>query len=121
PYEDLRAEARRRGRHDREYELLDTGAFDNNRYWIVEVSYAKASPVDLLMSIQITNAGPESATLHVLPTAWFRNTWSCDPGTKRRWRGAPGAAACEFHPPSRGAFGFWAGGGRDAPRPPLVF
>ena len=61
-----------------EYELLDTGAFDGDRYWITEVHYAKASPDDLLMAIQLTNAGPEPATVHVLPSAWFRNTWSWD-------------------------------------------
>ena len=68
----------RRGKWDPEYELLDTGAFDEDRYWIVEVHYAKADPLDLLMSIQVTNAGPDAETLHVLPTAWFRNTWSWD-------------------------------------------
>ena len=69
---------RRRGRYQPEYELLDTGAFDGDRYWIAEVHYAKAGPLDLLMSIQVTNAGPDTETLHVLPTAWFRNTWSWD-------------------------------------------
>ena len=68
----------RRGKWDPEYELLDTGAFDEDRYWIVEVHYAKADPHDLLMSIQVTNAGPDADTVHVLPTAWFRNTWSWD-------------------------------------------
>jgi hypothetical protein len=76
PYGDLVAENGRRGRHDPEYELLDTGAFDEDRYWIVEVAYAKASPQDILMRVRITNAGPDAETLHVLPTAWFRNTWS---------------------------------------------
>src|SRR5262245_28766190 len=121
PYEDLRAEARRRGRHDWEYELLDTGAFDNNRYWIVEVSYAKASPVDLLMSIQITNAGPESATLHVLPTAWFRNTWSWDPGTQKPRLEATGDAAIGIHHPSLGDLELLAGQGSDGTRPTLLF
>ena len=76
PYEDLRQENGRRGKLDPEYELLDTGAFDGDRYWIVEVHYAKADPGDVLMSVQVTNAGPDPDTLHVLPTAWFRNTWS---------------------------------------------
>ena len=79
PYDDLRAENGRRGKHEPEYELLDTGVFDDDRYWIVEVHYAKANPTDLLMSVQITNAGPDPAMIHVLPTAWFRNTWSWDP------------------------------------------
>src|SRR5262245_37551646 len=76
PYGDLVDENRRRGKLDPEYELLDTGAFDDDRYWIVEVSYAKADAHDVLMSIAVTNAGPEADTLHVLPTAWYRNTWS---------------------------------------------
>src|SRR6202011_4559829 len=76
PYEDLIGVNAARGRLEPEYELLDTGAFDSGRYWIAEVHYAKASPDDLLMAISVTNAGPDPATLHVLPTAWFRNTWS---------------------------------------------
>ena len=60
PYEDLREENGRRGKLDPEYELLDTGVFDDDRYWIVEVHYAKADPHDILMSIQVTNAGPEA-------------------------------------------------------------
>ena len=76
PYADLRAENARRGRADLEYELLDTGIFGDNRYWVVEVDYAKADPDDLLMAVRVTNAGPEAATLHVLPSGWFRNTWS---------------------------------------------
>jgi hypothetical protein len=79
PYDDLVAENGRRGKLDPEYELLDTGAFDENRYWIVEVDYAKADPGDLLMVVRVTNAGPDEDTLHVLPTVWFRNTWSWEP------------------------------------------
>ncbi len=78
PYDDLIAENARRSRLEPEYELIDTGAFDDDRYWIVEVDYAKDEPSDLLMTVRVTNAGPEPATLHVLPTAWFRNTWSWD-------------------------------------------
>jgi hypothetical protein len=78
PYADLIAENGRRGKFDPEYELLDTGVFDGDRYWIVEVDYAKADPTDLLMTVRVTNAGPDADTLHVLPTAWFRNTWSWD-------------------------------------------
>ena len=76
PYQDLIDTNAGRSRYQPEYELLDSGAFDGDRYWITEVHYAKAGPDDLLMSIQVTNAGPETETLHVLPTAWFRNTWS---------------------------------------------
>src|SRR3954454_12609282 len=78
PYGDLLAENARRGKLEPEYELLDTGAFDDDRYWIVETHYAKAEPHDLLMSISITNTGPDTETLHVLPTAWYRNTWAWD-------------------------------------------
>ncbi len=63
PYADLVAENGRRGKLDPEYELLDTGVFDEDRYWIVEVDYAKADPHDLLMSITVTNAGPDTETL----------------------------------------------------------
>jgi hypothetical protein len=83
PYDDLVAENGRRGKLDPEYELLDTGVFDDDRYWIVEVCYAKADAHDLLMSISVTNAGQEAETLHVLPTAWYRNTWAWDEGADR--------------------------------------
>ena len=76
PYGGLIEQNRRRGRHDFEYELLDTGVFDDDRYFDVFVEYAKASPEDLLVEITVANRGPEAATLHVLPTLWFRNTWS---------------------------------------------
>ena len=78
PYDDLVAENARRDRHQPEYELLDTGVFDDDRYWVVEVDYAKAGPDDIVMVVRATNVGPDAATLHVLPTAWFRNTWSWD-------------------------------------------
>ena len=73
--------------------ILDTGAFDDDRYWIVDVSYAKADPADLLMTIDVTNAGPDAATLHVLPTAWFRNTWSWDEGAPKPAMAARAGAA----------------------------
>ena len=76
PYADLVQENGRRDRHDAEYELLDTGVFDENRYFDVLVEYAKRTTEDLCIRITITNCGPETATLHVLPTLWFRNTWS---------------------------------------------
>ena len=75
PYEDLVKTNGRRGRNDFEYELLDTGVFDENRYFDVFVEYAKANPEDLLVQITLHNRGPEEATLHVLPTVWFRNNW----------------------------------------------
>jgi hypothetical protein len=76
PYADLVDTNRTRGRQALEYELLDTGVFDDNRYFDVFVEYAKASPEDILVQITVENRGGEPATLHVLPTLWFRNTWS---------------------------------------------
>jgi hypothetical protein len=76
PYGNIVKTNRERGRHDFEYELLDTGVFDENRYFDVFVEYAKASPDDLLIEITVHNRGPEEASLHVLPTIWFRNIWS---------------------------------------------
>jgi hypothetical protein len=76
PYDDLVAENARRGKFDPEYELLDTGAFDDDRYWIVEADYAKGDAHDLLLTIRVTNAGPDAETIHVLPTTWYRNTWT---------------------------------------------
>ena len=76
PYADLIHTNRQRTTADFEYELLDTGIFDNDRYFDVFVEYAKESPEDILIQITAYNRGPETATLHVLPTLWFRNTWS---------------------------------------------
>ena len=76
PYDDLVATNRDRGRGKPEYELLDTGVFDQDRYFDVFVEYAKASPEDLLIQITVHNRGPEPATLQLLPTLWFRNDWS---------------------------------------------
>lgn len=76
PYTDLVETNRRRGKQEAEYELLDTGVFDENRYFDVFVEYAKAAPEDVLVRISVFNRGPDAAPLHVLPTLWFRNTWS---------------------------------------------
>jgi hypothetical protein len=76
PYEDLLATNRSRTRNDFEYELLDTGIFNDNRYFDVFVEYAKDGPEDLLVRITAANRGPDAAELHVLPTLWFRNDWS---------------------------------------------
>jgi hypothetical protein len=80
PYADLVETNRRRGKHELEYELLDTGVFDQDRYFDVFVEYAKAGPEDLLIRISAANRGPEAATVHLLPTLWFRNTWSWSDG-----------------------------------------
>jgi len=76
PYAELVAENGRRGKEVMEFELLDTGIFDDDRYFDVFVEYAKAAPYDTLMLVTAHNRGPEAATLHVLPQLWFRNTWS---------------------------------------------
>jgi len=76
PYEQLRTENQRRGRGEPEFELLDSGVFDGGKYFDVFAEYAKAGPNDLLILITVANRGPEAAQLHVLPTLWFRNTWS---------------------------------------------
>jgi hypothetical protein len=76
PYAQLVEENRRRGRKDLEFELVHTGVFDEDRYFDVVVEYAKGSPEDLLIRLQVVNRGPDPAELTVLPTLWFRNTWS---------------------------------------------
>ena len=76
PYQRLVEENRARGRHERELELEECGAFDEGRYFDVVAEYAKAAPEDLCVRITVTNRGPEAARLHLLPTLWFRNTWS---------------------------------------------
>jgi hypothetical protein len=76
PYRDLVETNRRRSRDEFEYELLDTGIFDDERYFDVFVEYAKESPEDILVRITVHNRGPEATRLRVLPTLWFRNTWS---------------------------------------------
>ena len=76
PYGDLVETNRRRGREEFEYELLDTGVFDQDRYFDVFMEYAKQGPEDILVQITVFNRGPEAAELHVLPTLWFRNDWA---------------------------------------------
>jgi hypothetical protein len=104
PYRALLEENRRRGRAGREYELADTGVFDDGRYFDVFVEYAKAGPEDILVRIEAANRGPDRAELDLLPTLWFRNTWSWDAGQRRpsiRAVRAPppgGAAAVTQHP-----------------------
>jgi len=83
PYARLVDENRRRGRDAREFELLDTGVFQENRYFDVFVEYAKAAPEDMLIRLQIVNRGPQAARLHVLPHLWFRNIWSWGFGERR--------------------------------------
>jgi hypothetical protein len=83
PYDNLIETNKRRNRNDMEYELLDTGIFNEDRYFDVFVEYAKQTPEDLLIQISVSNRGPDAATLQVLPTLWFRNTWTWWPGTPK--------------------------------------
>ena len=120
PYADLVEESRRRGRHDLEYELLDTGVFEGDRYFDVLTEYAKASPEDILIRITVINRGPEAARLHVLPTLWFRNTWSWGEATSKprleAAAGPPGAAAIVARHPQLGERWLYADDG-----PSLLF
>src|SRR5262245_15602152 len=107
PYGELVAEGRRRDRRAPEYELLETGVFDEDRYFDVTVEYSKAGPDEVLVRLAATNRGPEPAALHRLPTLWFRNTWSWKPGSERPvlrgQRGGAGHATVEAEHPSLGS------------------
>ena len=83
PYHKLVEESRQRGKDQPEFELLDTGIFDDDRYFDVFVEYAKAGPEDILMLVTVHNRGPEPATIHLLPQLWFRNTWSWKSGSQK--------------------------------------
>jgi hypothetical protein len=83
PYAQLRQENARRNKDEPEFELIDTGIFDEDRYWQITTDYAKASPDDICVRISVRNAGPDSAELHVLPTLWFRDRWSWEAGIAR--------------------------------------
>jgi len=109
PYARLVEENAKRGKDQTEFELLDTGIFDDDRYFDVFVEYAKAAPEDILMRVTVHNRGPEAATIHVLPHLWFRNIWSWEKDhTKPRLRAVRGGSAVlvehedlgtfEFHP-----------------------
>jgi hypothetical protein len=99
PYAQLVEENRRRGKHELEYELLDTGVFDDDRYFDVFIEYAKASEDDLLGRITVHNRGPEAAAIHLLPQLWFRNTWSWKQGaTKPEMSASGNSAVCARHP-----------------------
>ena len=83
PYEELLRRNREAGRGNREVELLDTGVLDEDRYFDVQVDYAKADVEDILIRIEVSNRGPDAAHLHLLPTLWFRNTWSWGRGDRK--------------------------------------
>ncbi len=109
PYARLVDENRRRGRTDPEFELLDTGIFDDDRYFDVFVEYAKAGADDLLIRITAHNRGPDSATLHLLPQIWFRNVWSWGLGPRPVLE-AEGSATIEARHPRLGDWRLYAGG-----------
>jgi len=97
PYTDLIETNKRRTRRDMEYELLDTGIFNEDRYFDVFVEYAKQSPEDIVIQITVCNRGPESGAVQVLPTLWFRNTWAWSPGTpKPSLKQVPGAKGIQL-------------------------
>ena len=98
PYQALIDENARRGTDVPEYELVDTGVFDDERYFDVVVEYGKASPDDILMRITVTNRGPAEAALHVIPQLWARNTWSWKAGSRRPLLQADGAGVQAVHP-----------------------
>ncbi|PSB13543.1 glucosidase, partial [filamentous cyanobacterium CCP2] len=123
PYTELAEENRRRSRHEPEFELIDTGIFDQNQYFDVFVEYAKADSEDILIQITVANRSAEPKTLHLLPTLWFRNTWSWDHNTlKPRLKAttvpiADGAsiAAIEATHPTLGQFQLYCQGKEEAP------
>ena len=122
PYPDLLAENGRRSKFEPEYELLDTGVFDEDRYWITEVWYAKGDdPTDVLMTIEVTNAGPEADTLHVLPTAWFRNTWSWDHDAPKPTMAATSGSTVTIEHPFLGDMELLAGPAPDGATVALLF
>src|SRR5262245_25702316 len=125
PYARLREENARRGKRDREFELIDTGVFDSGRYWEIAADYAKASPLDICLRISVRNAGPDAALLHVLPTLWFRNRWSWQEGIARpvirAVAGGPGFARAIAEETSLGTWQLAAGAGLDGQAPTLLF
>lgn len=99
PYDALVRENAARGLDQREYEIADTGVFDEGRYFDVAVDYAKAAADDILMLVSVTNRGPDPAPVHVLPQVWFRNTWSWVEGAPRPvMEAAPGGGIAIGHP-----------------------
>jgi hypothetical protein len=120
PYARLVEENRRRGKHDLEFELADTGVFDESRYFDVFAEYAKAAPDDILIRITVANRGPEPAKLDVLPTLWFRNTWAWGRMGEGYWPkpriSSAGAGMLLAEHADLGRFRFAAEG-----RPPFLF
>ena len=120
PYDDLVKTNARRTREEFEYELIDTGVFDDDRYFDVFVEYAKSSPEECFIRITVANRGPEAATIHLLPTLWFRNTWSWWPGAEKprlaAAKGTNGASVVAASHPELGDRWLYCDGA-----PPLLF
>ncbi|MFB4300897.1 hypothetical protein [Actinomadura sp. NTSP31] len=116
PYNDLVATNGARDKSAFEYELLDTGVFDESRYFDVFVEYAKAGPEDLVVQVTLANRGPDEAVCHVLPTLWFRNTWSWRNGTSKPVLLADGPATVAAEHPDLGVYRLYCDG-----EPPLLF
>jgi hypothetical protein len=121
PYDELLRVNAERGHHDPEFELLDTGVFDDDRYWVIEVVHAKADPHDLLMEVRVTNTGPERATLHVLPHLWLRNTWAWDVDVPRPTMSAKGDDEVEVEHPDLGPLVWHVDNAPDGSVAPLLF
>ncbi len=125
PYARLVEETGRRGKSDPELELADTGAFADDRYFDVVAEYAKAGPDDILIRITVANRGPDAATVHVLPTLWYRNTWSWGRHGEGYWPkprlAAAGAGSVTCEHADLGAFRFDAAPAPDGGMPELVF
>ncbi|WP_370184126.1 glucosidase [Rhodococcus wratislaviensis] len=120
PYQQLIDENARRGRGDFEFELLDTGVFDDGRFWIVDVTYAKAGPTEVLARITVQNHGPEEADIDVLPTAWFRNTWRSSGSAEIPGLALDGDAVVVDHP-RLGGYRLEAAPASDGTRPEALF
>ncbi|MBM5821604.1 MAG: glucosidase [Cyanobacteria bacterium K_Offshore_surface_m2_011] len=104
PYDDLVATNKARSRYEQEYELIDTGIFDNNEYCDIEVEYAKADPEDLLIQITVHNRSTQTAKLAVLPTLWFRNTWDRGSSPKPSIKADPTQTGLQASHPELGDF-----------------
>ncbi len=116
PYQRLREVNRNRSRQESEFELIDTGVFDHDRYFDIFTEYAKADPDDILIRIMVANRGPEAATLHLLPTLWFRNTWSWGPSGKKPLLRRGEESFIEVEDETLGAYRLTLDG-----QPPLLF
>ncbi|WP_337172945.1 glucosidase [Paludisphaera sp.] len=126
PYDRLLEENRRRGLDDPEFELVETGVFDEGRYFDVLAEYAKAGPEDILIRITVANRGPEAARLHLLPTLWFRNTWSWgsdyeEGGWPKPFLEQAGEGVISAQHATLGDFRLTAAPGPDGELSPLIF